>query len=99
MCKGTIEKSPSWALLLKDCGYASGIFRRERENAHLGLSCLSDRLHREPLTRVVLHTAENDESDRRPLFFYDFQNILFSKGELPFTGKHLDDGIIGVEPM
>ncbi len=55
------------------------------ENAYLGLSCFSDRLYRKPLARVVLHTAENDKGDRRPLFFYDFQNILFSKREFPFT--------------
>jgi hypothetical protein len=56
-------------------------------------------LHREPLSRVVLYTAENDKSDGRPLFFYYFQNILFSKAELLFTGEHLNDGIFGIEPM
>ena len=74
-------------------------FRQKREQAHLGLSRLGDRLHREPLTRVVLYTTENDKSDRRTLFFYDFQDILFSKGELPFTGEHLDDGIFRVESI
>jgi hypothetical protein len=51
------------------------------------------------LPRVVLHTAENDKSDGRTLGFYYIQNIFFSKGKLPFTGMHLNDGVLGIESM
>lgn|SRR6267142_1892843 len=103
MCQRDMRKRPPWALTLKSWGIPSrgarARLRREWKKPHLGLSCLGDRLHREPLPRVVLHSAENDKSNRRPLFFYYFQNILFSKGELPFTGEHLDDSIFGIEAM
>ena len=78
---------------------APGEGRNERAKPHLGLSCLGDRLHWEPLSGVILYTTENNQSDRRPVFFYYFQNILFSKGEFSLTGIHFDDGILGLEPV
>ena len=78
---------------------APGEGRNERVKPHLGLGCLGDRLHWEPLSGVILHTTENNKSDRRPVFFYYFQNILFSKGEFSLTGIHFDDGILRLEPV
>ena len=68
-------------------------------DAHLRLRGLRHGLHREPLAGVVLHAAEEYESDRLTLPLDNIENVLFAQGKFSWTRGDLDNRIRGLEAV
>jgi hypothetical protein len=71
--------------------------KSESLKAYLLFTLLGYRFHREPLSSIVLDTAEDDKGDRGAFTLEDGEDVVFAEGELTLARRNLDDRIGGVE--
>lgn len=96
MASHETEKECQETRVSRRSAYVKMVKRRQGSYTYLCLGSLSDGLHGEQLTSVILNTTENDKRDGGPLFRDHIQNVRLSERELAITGSELNHRIFWV---